>query len=268
MIELPSQEQPQRQRLAALMEDWKQTLSQAQVLYRADGTYYPGDSYFCADGFFPYYYSQKRKVLFIARETVDMAGRDYIADCLAGYHENRIAGKPVNSHSFHSRMLYLTWGILRGGTVPYSEVPEAGKIAATTAAPGGISFAFMELSKYSNDNDDANAHRDLELMTAFLRDSHLEKRNFIREELALLAPDLVITMNLWETGLDAALLKLALGEVVALETKTPSATLNRISIDGKPVPLIDLFHFSSRKDTETDFYMPVMDMVRAGLKTA
>jgi hypothetical protein len=164
-------------------------------------------------------------------------------------------------------MYYLAYGILKGGGIPYRDVPYASELAKDFGTPAGISFAFMELSKYSNDNADANSRRDLDLMSAFLRDSHLEKRRFIREELAILDPDIVLSMNLWNTGLDEDLLRLALGDVRTRDEKTfgPQAALKEITVNGKNIPLIDLYHFSSRKSTETDFYNPVMEIVRSRL---
>jgi hypothetical protein len=259
----PQEERVNRTRISALMDEWKQETAKSQVVFQQDGKSYNGDQYFCADGFYPYYYHQKKKILFIARETVGMSGEDYIKDAFLAYQKDNIGGRTINQYHFHSRMMYLAYGILHDGEIPYSRVPWASEIAQTFGSKNGISFAFMELSKYSNDNDE-DSGRDLALMTAFLRDSHLEKRNFFQEELAILEPDIVITMNIWETGLDDALLNLALGEVrmVDAETYTPSATLNTIAIKGKLVPLIDLYHFSSRKNTETDFYEPVMRIIK------
>jgi hypothetical protein len=162
-------------------------------------------------------------------------------------------------------MMYIAWGILHNGTVPYQKVPWASELGKTFGTPEGISFAFMELSKYSNDSESGSSRRDVELMSAFLKDSRLEKRNFFQEELAILDPDVVITMNLWGAGLDNALLELALGEIVedaASSKYQPYASLSSIGINEKQTPLIDLYHFSYRKNTEEYFYNPVMKIVR------
>jgi hypothetical protein len=124
----------------------------------------------------------------------------------------------------------------------------------------------MELSKYSNDAEDANRRRDAELMTRFLQDSHLEKRNFVREELSLLNPDVILTMNLWGAGLDAALLEQALGKVRSAGNPNgisePAIPVNVLSVNGRDIPLFDLWHFASHKNTEQDFYNPVMRVWR------
>jgi hypothetical protein len=262
--EFPPSEHEQRRRLNALMEDWMKALAEAQVWFEEEGKYYAGSEFFCADGFYPYYYRQKRKVLFIGREAVGISGCDYIEVLLKAYRENSVAGWSLNQlpNKFHSRLMQITWGILHDGTVPLQQVPRASELGKTFGTPEGISFAFMELSKYSNDSKTATSRREANLMTAFLKDSRLEKRNFFREELAILDPDVVIAMNLWKAGVDNALVNLALG----VETGDPSNDASGkppgfIEINGKRAPLINLNHFSSSDDTEECFYNPAMKSI-------
>jgi hypothetical protein len=243
------------------MSDWKREVAQSRVVFREDGKEYAGADYFCADGFFPYYTRQKTKILFIGREAVGMSGLDYIEVLYDAYKQNRVAGKTLDAHATEARQFYLAYGLLHD--VPYDEVPYASELAKTFGTANGISFAFMELSKYSNDAEDANQHRDAELMTRFLQDSHLEKRNFVREELALLDPDIILTMNLWGAGIDGALLEQALGKVRYAGNPEPALSVNVLPINGRDVPLFDLWHFASRKNTERDFYNPVLRAWRA-----
>jgi hypothetical protein len=156
-LPFPPAEQGKRRQITLLMADWKQELSNARVFYREDGKMYSGDSYFCSDGFFPCYYSQKRKILFLARETVDLSGMDYMEILFEAYKNNNIGGRTLDQHTFHHRMYYLAYGILKGGGIPYRDVPYASELAKDFGTPAGISFAFMELSKYSNDNASASA---------------------------------------------------------------------------------------------------------------
>jgi hypothetical protein len=264
LAEFPPDEQEQRRKINALMDDWRKQLSTVKVRFKDDGQNYAGSEYFCANGFYPYYYQQKPKILFIAREAADLSGTDFIETTLQAYRENNVGGRTLNQSNFHNRMMYIAWGILHGGKVPYGQVPWASELGKTFGTSQGISFAFMEISKYSNDSGDAHSHRDVELMNAFLRDSRLEKRNFVREELAILDPDLVITMNLWAAGVEHELLELALGEIPTVDAKTykPAASLYSITINNRTVPLIDLFHFSTRKSSEMDFYNPVMSILK------
>ncbi|MDR0552004.1 MAG: hypothetical protein LBG72_08330 [Spirochaetaceae bacterium] len=259
----PPSEQGKRRQIERLMADWKREVAPARVLYRYDGKYYSGAEYFCADGFYPYYFSQKKRILFIAREAVELSGKDFILELLPHYHANEVGGKSVDAYPLHSRLMYLAYGILHDGMIPYNKIPYASEIAATFGTADGISFAFMELSKYSNDNEDASSHCDVELMSSFLRDSHLEKRNFIREELEILEPDIILAMNLSECGLSTALLELALGQFTEIDWRsyTPNATVSAITINGKQTPFIELYHFASRKSTQTAFYDPVMQII-------
>jgi hypothetical protein len=261
--EFPPAEQEQRRKINALMEDWANGLAGVQV-EPGDGESYPGSEVFCPDGFYPYYYRQKRKILFIAREPLSISGCDCIGILLKAYRENLVDGATLNQHNFHKRLMWITWGILQGGTVPYAQVPKASDLGKTFGTPEGISFAFMELSKYSNDSKSGPSHRDTELMTAFLKDSRLEKRNFFREELAILDPDVVITMNLWEAGVDRALVDLALGKVAGdwgSSDYPPPGASGFIEINGKQVPLLNLPHFSYVENTEEYFYKPAMKMI-------
>jgi hypothetical protein len=254
----PPDERPLRARLDALMSDWKREVAQSRVVFREDGKAYSGADYFCADGFFPYYTRQKTKILFIGREAVGLSGMDYIDVLYNAYKQNNVGGKTLDAHATEARQFYLAYGILHNGTVPYGEIPYASELAKTFGTADGISFAFMELSKYSNDAEDANRHRDTGLMTRFLQDSHLGKRNFVREELSLLNPEVILTMNLWGAGLDDTLLEQALGKVRSAGSPEPAISVNVLSINGCDIPLFDLWHFASRKNTEQDFYNPVM----------
>jgi hypothetical protein len=254
----PPDERPLRSRLDALMSDWKREVARSQVVFREDGKAYSGADYFCADGFFPYYTRQKTKILFVGREAVGLSGMDYIDVLYDAYKQNNVGGKTLDAYATEARQFYLAYGILHNGTVPYDEIPYASELTKAFGTANGISFAFMELSKYSNDAEDANQRRDAGLMARFLRDSHLEKRNFVREELSLLDPDIILTMNLWEAGLDGTLLEQALGKVRPAGNPESAISVNVLPLNGRDIPLFDLWHFASRKSTEQDFYNPVM----------
>jgi hypothetical protein len=56
----------------------------------------------------------------------------------------------------------------------------------------------------------------------------------------------------------------ALGHVSQIcgNSYLPYATLNKVSIGGRQVPLIDMVHFSSRKSHKEAFYDPAMNIMR------
>jgi hypothetical protein len=253
----PSDGLPQKRRLDSLMADWKKQLAPHYVLFRDDGKLYPAESFFASDGFLPYYFHRKRKVLFIARETRYIAGQDNTEIILKKCKENP---RGIGAESVLRRMLFLAYGIQSGGTIPFENI-DPQKLCALAATSGGFSFAFMEMSKYSNESDDGGT-ADTDLMASFFEHSRLQERNFIQEELSLLDPDLVITMNLWDGKIDAGILRLALGETPFIDCPHPSAARRSIAINGGSVPLIDLYHFSARKSDCEDFYKPVMDILK------
>jgi hypothetical protein len=258
MIYFHTDELPQKQALDCLMTDWKKQVGQYEVLYRDDGKRYPGDSFFAADGFLPWYYHQKRKVLFIARETRYSAGQDNIEVILSKCRENPGG---IGAESVLRRMLLIAYGLQHDGAVPFESI-NAQELCALAGTAKGFSFAFMEISKYSNENDDGST-ADTELMRSFFEHSDLHKRNFIQEELSLLDPDMVITMNLWDGKIAADYLQQALGDSPFVDCPHPSAARRFMKINGNDVPVIDLYHFSAwRKNDKEDFYNPVMEIVK------
>jgi hypothetical protein len=254
----PPDEQPLFLRLAALLEDWKKETAKSTVVCRADGKHYPGDSYFADDGFLPYYYRRKPKTLFIARETRYIAGQNNIEIILKKCRENPGG---IGGEILLRRMLLIAYGICQGGTVPFEAV-DPRELCALAGTKDGFSFAFMEISKYSNENDDGG-NADTGLIRSFFENSNLQKRNFFREELSLLAPDLVITMNLWDGKIAAGHLELALGKAPYIDMPHPGAARRSLAINGKTTPLIDMYHFSARKSDSEDFYKPVMRIIRS-----
>jgi hypothetical protein len=253
----PPDEALKKSRLDQLMGDWKKRISPHQVLFRDDGKMYPAESFFASDGFLPYYFHQRCRVLFIARETRYIAGQDNIEVILKKCKENPqgIGAEPVLR-----RMLLIAYGVQHDGAISFENI-DLGQLCALAATERGFSFAFMEMSKYSNECDDGGA-ADTELMSSFFEHSDLQRRNFIQEELSLLDPDLVITMNLWNGKIDAGILRLALGDVPFIDCPHPSAARRIIAVNGKRVPVIDLYHFSARKNDNEDFYKPVMSIFK------
>lgn len=76
-------------------------------------------------------------------------------------------------------------------------------------------------------------------------------RNLFNEQIELIDPDLIITMNL------QGLLR-ELGELEALETTHPKVNQYRLLTTNKSILLFDTFHFSARsKSPEHDYYLPL-----------
>ncbi len=222
----------------ALMDDWSKV----------------SDDYFTTDGFYPYYTKQRYRVLVVARESRGLSGCDYIPILYDAYKQNRIAGRHINQNMFHRRLFFLIYGLLNGFP-EWSEVPYPDQMTPTFATPDGISFAFMNISKISNEspNYPANWANIKRSMT----DATSGDRNFIREEVALLAPDVIIG-----SGVDDLYRVLGDGELLSSGALISSYLLR---ISDKPVLFFSYkYHFTATQGAghmglpdEMGYYIPL-----------
>lgn len=251
-----------REQLLKLFDDWKQEIqTKDKILWRKDNRKYEAIEYFNCDGFMPGYFSAPKKVLFIAREARWASGQDRIQEDLYKAFETH----DYSMGLFWSRIIYIFYGIRTEGKLEYSEIPMASGIYKEMAEQKDFGYAYMNISKYSNDEDDG-ASADFNLINRSLTDS-IGKRNFIREEIELLDPDIIITGNIWDGGVNQEKLSKIFPLEDFKENTVPKA-LNGIVCDysfklnNKQIRLIDLFHFSARnKSNEEYFYKPVMKLL-------
>ncbi len=244
--------------LLSLFDDWKALIATKRpIVFQDDGKEYPPQDYFAYDGFFPGYFEQETKVLFIGRETRWISGMDF-RDTTYSFFKN----ENVNGSPFWCKVLYMLYGIQHKGKVPYSDVPYADEIAKKMVETGNFGFGVMQLSKYSNDSDEG-ASRNIDMMNRFLEDSELEKRNFFHEELKLLEPDIIITANLFDCGVRNEYLARCFSGTFSDELSPCPKTANhwKYDLDGKQVDMINTYHFSSRKPIDECFYEPVMKIL-------
>lgn len=242
-----------RRELAKLMEDWKKVVStKSDIIFPDDGKEYRTVDYFYSDGFYPGYFSSNPKVLFFAREARWASGKDRILsdlECL----------KTPSDASYWRRIMYMTYGIQTKGKYKFSELPSADEIYTNMKAKNNYGFAIMNISKYSNDSDSGGT-ADYNLINRFLVDSELDKRNFIREEIALLDPDVIISANLWGGSINYKEFCKFFPEhefkiIDRIENK---ANLSDFKFNGKTIKFIDTFHFSAIGSDEDLYYNPVM----------
>lgn len=204
------------------------------------------------DGFFPYFNKQSSKVLFIGRESLGLTGDHYL-DLLHGcYKVGRVGDKSLNQTQFHALMLRIAYG-LNHNCCLWSDIPAANEIAKTFATADGISFAFMNLSKFSNESDQYQA--DWPLIDSFTQAFSQLKENYFNKQIEIINPDIIVTMNLEKR------LKV-LGELSLLEY-TPNAAYFRLKCAGRDLLIMDLHHFSAVKTHEENFYIPILN----GIKT-
>lgn len=210
------------------------------------------------DGFYPYYFEQPRRILFIGREARDISGFNYIELLYSAYKKTKMIGtQALNASRFHSRMFYLTYGIMNNFP-EWRDIPYASVIADTFAESGGLSFAFMNISKFSNDGSNWQSDWDVINVSHDVSASGAG-RNFLQEEIALLEPHVVVTMNLG-------------AKIESLGSLSPisDGSLPRafwLDTIGNRSLLVDAWHFSApRKRDIPDYYEPIKGMVTKNLK--
>lgn len=243
----PECEKQQLAAVSVLMQAWADKFAETPDLRKLADQ-------FVADGFYPYYFQQKIKLLFVGRESLGMSGLDYISELFNAYKNNRIGNCHINQPgcSFHNRLMYVAYGLLNG-MPEWQTIDYADKLTPRFGEKDGFSFAFMNISKLSNES--ANWQANWRLINAAVKASTHE-RNFIQEEVALLEPDVVIAMHLDKAHLDS------IGSSKLLEeNQNISAyalkTANRLTL------LLNTWHFSApNKKDISEIYLPICEMVR------
>ncbi len=215
------------------MARWKASLSEDQC------------ARFVRDGFYPNYTHQRNRILFIGREAYGMtaAGVDSYIEELGRYY---LSGEVWRG--FHQKLWWVAWGILNRAPT-WQDIPWIEEIADRFGKPdtdGGFSFAFMNANKCSNEG---GKNTDWADMGNFLQCS----MPYIREEVALLRPDIVIAMNL--------------GEAFYVEGLKAEPLFQERDIAAYRLPdgaiLLDTWHFSApNKSPACHLYAPIVEALR------
>ena len=234
--------------LCTLFNDWQEKLKDAE----SANTFWV--EHFVSDGFYPCYTEQKLKILFLGRECHRIAGQSNSFLMYNAYKAKEVNEKPLNRYAFHKRLLKITHG-LTNNYCPWATIPNATDLAETFGQKGGLSFAFMNLCKISNEEPEGDFNQcNQQQMHSFLEATRNSGRNFIAEEISLLAPDVIIAMNFDDKFH-------YLGEAVQL-TKNADAHLWRLAINGKHYPLINTYHFAAAKEDQAVFYDPIVHCIQ------
>lgn len=228
-----------------LQEEWRSIVAKANPEL---------SELFVSDGFYPYYTSQKEKILFIGRESLGLAGCNYIDVLLNAYREGTVGGRSLNSCKFHALVLSVAYGLLHG-CPDYAVLPPAKEIGIDFAASMGISFAHMNISKLSNESEDWQA--DNNLISQFLDITSQHKENLWAKQIALLQPDVIIGMNLggWYERI---------GKVSDFRQFGPTC-LQKLTTAYGEYKLIDAYHFAAVNRWKEDNYDPIMTAFKASL---
>ncbi len=134
-------EQKLHAELSSLLSEWKKIVCTEQSY----------SELFVEDGFYPFYTQQPVKILFVGREALGMAGLNYVDVLFDAYKNKTVGEKSLDEYKFHRLLFSIAYGIIRRET-DWKKIPYASELADNFGTQGGISFAFMNLSKFSNES--------------------------------------------------------------------------------------------------------------------
>ena len=159
--------------------------------------------------------------------------------------------------------MYIAYGLIKNEK-SYGDIPWANTIADTFGTDEGISFAFINISKFSNESK--NWQSDYDLIFKFLNGSSSDE-NMFAKEIDIINPDIIIGMNLDE-------LYYKIGKLSDSKHfgNNKQVCLQKITTSKKSYTLIDCYHFSAPyKGWERDYFNPVFeafeDFNKRNLKT-
>ncbi len=234
-----------------LLADWKKVIQKNNPALA---------ELFTLDGAFPGYASAFPKILFIGRESRFAPNGDRISSDLAWF---KTLSPDDGLGSYWRRIISMVYLIQAGGQCAPEQLPDARDILAQMKATGNYGFAIMNISKYLNTADDSGTSN-FKLINQFLEDSDLDRRNFIRDEIELLEPDIIITANLWGCKIDKTYLNLVFPP---RDMSTPiidnnnKACLQNLRFNGRTIKRLDTYHFSTPGNDQELFYDPIAELL-------
>jgi hypothetical protein len=249
MLEYPSSEKIPYKANADLLNAWKNDIKD-RIKFN---DYSEND--FVIDGFNPFYFSQKIKILYIGLESRGKEGFDYNDKVTAAYNNNsKISNMSINVHPYHKRILKITFGIEKDKN--WNIIPRAKDIAKYFGKKDGVSFSTIELSKLVNKTADGKAN--YEIVERFIEISKKKQENYWNKQIKIMRPDIIITMNL-KTYIERGVF----GEIQKIDTGIRPHKYY-LDVDGKNILMLDSYHFSHRlsKDDEENLY----NKIRASIK--
>lgn len=225
---------------------------------------------FNMDGFYPFYTQQKVRILFVGREACRMQKKNYISTVCPCIRNDNFNGWTVNQYPFHRRQFYLAYGILQffGSNQrefpKWEDVPWASDMARNIFAKShgeaingldSISWAFINLSKFSNETDNWQTDYSSRYLP-FVNDD--VNRSNLKEQIRILNPHLIIGANVGE-------LRDMLGYNVCDQTQKACFYYPPTS-DGCYPPFLDCYHFAAIKSDQKGFYNPVREVIMNHVK--
>lgn len=255
-------EEKKNQELDLLFDDWINQLEKNETpIHNGKNKKTTPSDCFAKDVFFPGYFNQEKKVCFIGRETRSIGGKDFRETTMEDYFT-----RFENKNNWWRHILYIVYGIRNEGKLSYENIPPADKILAEMKKEEKYGFAVINISKYSND-DENSWQTNKDLVHRFLEDSDLEKTNFFERELQILDPDVIITANLWDETIEKKYLNLCLPNINFSSTRNviykgnSVAEYGKYNLNGRLIDFIDLYHSSAVKSDKYCFYNPAMKIL-------
>lgn len=231
--------------VAKLFDEWRTVVNSSSKISTQD------KSSFVSDGFYPGYTNQKVRVLFVGRESYQMGGDDYIEEIYPRFLTNDFNGWTLNRYKFFATQFYLAYGF-NHGFPEWNSIPWASELAKDMTKPDGTSFAFMNLSKFTNWSE-GDWKTNWELVAASIRSG--KDDDFLAREASVLSPDVVCTMNIAGGFGDL------LGEIKYLPESCEGndIAIHEIKLrNGRIIPLIDMWHFSAPGKSQSNaYYNPI-----------
>lgn len=242
-------------KLDVLFKEWKKSVGE------------PENCWFVPDGFYPNYLSQRPRILYIGRDSYCLYGTDdengektYIEKFIRQYVEGVMdKGRSIDRIKFHKMLIKVAYGLIHERT--WRKIPHASEICAGGRVFEKMSFAFMNLCKWSHDwsneksgDDSTGWAADWGSINRFVDLSVTEKRNFIFEEIGLLEPDVIIAMNFGKERIQQLF---DVGEPIE---KRADCYVYPLTISKKCL-LLDPWHFSAtNKSEDKNIYAPLSRM--------
>ena len=216
---------------------------------------------FTRDGAFPGYSNAYPKVLFIGRESRYAETGDRITSDIAWFKKLK-PGEGMGN--YWNRIFTIAYLIRTRQKYSPGKTPSPRAILDQMRTTNNYGFAIMNISKYINPEEDKSGTSNFNLINQFLADSELEKRNFIREEIALLAPDIIITANLWGCKIKKKYLDLIFPPQdfgTPVFDRTKNACLQNFRLNGRTIKRIDIYHFSTAGNDQKMFFDPIVKLL-------
>jgi len=226
-----------------------------------------GCTYYSRDGFMPGYSAAPKKILFIGREsrwsypnTLDP--KKITSDIVKNTYVRFLQDK---TSLFEQRMVSIAAQFLVPDKFTSYEniIWENWTSVRNAVIDGEIAFAYLELSKFANCNDDSSV--DWMLMNQYANFD--ATYSFGKQQIELLKPDIIITANLMKDFSES--LQVMLGShLVEFDSGDDFAKRNSNSIrdpdllirkvqspwdSSRFIPVLDVWHFTARKQNSVYF---------------